>query len=44
MDLVARLCNPIIVMTGGRVLLEGPPDAVLADAEVQAAYLGSQYR
>lgn len=44
MDLVARLCDPVVVMTGGRVLLEGPPSAVLADREVQEAYLGSQYR
>jgi branched-chain amino acid transport system ATP-binding protein len=44
MDLVARLCDPVIVMTNGSVLIEGPPDVVLADAEVQEAYLGSQYR
>jgi branched-chain amino acid transport system ATP-binding protein len=44
MDLVARLCDPVIVMTNGRVLIEGPPDEVLANPEVQEAYLGSQYR
>ena len=44
MDLVARICDPVIVMTGGRVLVEGPPSAVLANATVQEAYLGSQYR
>jgi branched-chain amino acid transport system ATP-binding protein len=44
MDLVARLCDPVIVMTNGEVLMEGPPDVVLADAGVQEAYLGSQYR
>ncbi|MEE8422245.1 MAG: ABC transporter ATP-binding protein [Dehalococcoidia bacterium] len=44
MDLIGRLCDPVIVMTNGRVLTEGHPDEVLADAEVQAAYLGSQYR
>jgi branched-chain amino acid transport system ATP-binding protein len=44
MDLVARLCDPVIVMTHGEVLMEGPPDVVLADAGVQEAYLGSQYR
>ena len=44
MDLVARLCDPVIVMTHGHVLIEGPPDVVLSDATVQEAYLGSQYR
>ncbi|MEE9276896.1 MAG: ABC transporter ATP-binding protein [Dehalococcoidia bacterium] len=44
MDLVARLCDPVIVMTNGSVLMEGPPAAILADAGVQEAYLGSQYR
>ena len=44
MDLVARICDPVIVMTGGEVLVEGPPSAVLANATVQEAYLGSQYR
>ena len=44
MDLVARICDPVIVMTNGEVLVEGPPSAVLANATVQEAYLGSQYR
>jgi branched-chain amino acid transport system ATP-binding protein len=44
MDLVARVCDPVIVMTAGRVLVEGSPSAVLANAGVQEAYLGSQYR
>lgn len=44
MDFVSRLCDPVIVMTNGAVLIEGTPDVVLADAEVQEAYLGSQYR
>ena len=44
MDLVTQLCDPVIVMTNGSVLTEGPPAAVLANAQVQAAYLGSQYR
>ena len=44
MDVVARLCDTIVVMTGGRVLMEGTPDEVLNNAEVQEAYLGSQYR
>ena len=44
MDLIGRLCDPVIAMTNGRVLTEGHAADVLADAEVQAAYLGSQYR
>ncbi|MCK9485993.1 MAG: ABC transporter ATP-binding protein [Dehalococcoidia bacterium] len=44
MDVVARLCDTLVVMTSGRVLVEGPPDEVLNNTEVQEAYLGSQYR
>jgi branched-chain amino acid transport system ATP-binding protein len=44
MDVVARLCDRIVVMTTGRVLVEGTPDEVLNNREVQEAYLGSQYR
>ncbi len=44
MDVVARLCDTLIVMTAGRVLVEGTPDEVLSNTEVQEAYLGSQYR
>jgi branched-chain amino acid transport system ATP-binding protein len=44
MDLVTRLCNPIIVMSNGEKLAEGPPDEVKSDERVLDAYLGSQYR
>ena len=44
MDLVTRLCNPIIVMSSGEKLAEGPPDQVKSDERVLDAYLGSQYR
>ncbi|MEX2032431.1 MAG: ATP-binding cassette domain-containing protein, partial [Dehalococcoidia bacterium] len=44
MDVVARLCDTLVVMTSGRVLVEGTPDQVLNNREVQEAYLGSQYR
>ncbi|MCK9494514.1 MAG: ABC transporter ATP-binding protein [Dehalococcoidia bacterium] len=44
MDVVARLCDRLVVMTSGRVMVEGTPDEVLNNAEVQEAYLGSQYR
>ena len=44
MDLVTRLCNPIIVMSNGEKLAEGAPDEVKSDERVLDAYLGSQYR
>jgi len=40
LDLVMRLCRPVLVMAGGRLLLEGDPETVRADPRVQAAYLG----
>jgi branched-chain amino acid transport system ATP-binding protein len=44
MDLVTRLCNPVIVMSEGRKLAEGTPDEVKQDERVLEAYLGGQYR
>jgi branched-chain amino acid transport system ATP-binding protein len=44
MDLVTRLCNPIIVMSNGEKLAEGPPEQVKSDERVLEAYLGGQYR
>jgi branched-chain amino acid transport system ATP-binding protein len=41
MDLVMRLCDPIIVMSEGRTLAEGPPDVIRRDPRVLEAYLGS---
>ncbi|MCC7041817.1 MAG: ABC transporter ATP-binding protein [Burkholderiales bacterium] len=40
MDLVARLCDPVIVMTDGRHLAEGSFETVRKDPEVIRAYLG----
>jgi len=40
MALVERLCDPVIVMTEGRRLVEGSFAAVRADRRVQEAYLG----
>ena len=40
MDLVMSLCDPILVMAQGRLLLEGPPQLVCSDARVLEAYLG----
>lgn len=44
MDLVARLCNPVIVMNQGARIFEGTPEEVQQNEEVLEAYLGSQYR
>jgi len=41
MDMVMSVCDPVIVMAYGRVLAEGPPTAVQADADVLEAYLGT---
>jgi branched-chain amino acid transport system ATP-binding protein len=40
MDLVMRLCDPILVMAQGRLLMSGAAAAVRADARVIDAYLG----
>jgi branched-chain amino acid transport system ATP-binding protein len=39
-SLVAEVCDRVIVLDAGRVIATGTPAAVLADASVQAAYLG----
>ncbi len=44
MDLVARLCNPVIVMSEGRRIAEGTPDEIRSNEQVLEAYLGGQYR
>jgi branched-chain amino acid transport system ATP-binding protein len=43
MDLVMRLCSPVIVMSEGRKLAEGPPEEIRRDPRVLEAYLGGQY-
>ena len=40
MDLISRLCNPVIVMAEGGVLTEGTIDDVKTNEEVIEAYLG----
>ncbi|MBE2242491.1 MAG: ABC transporter ATP-binding protein [Burkholderiaceae bacterium] len=40
MDLIMTLCNPVLVMAQGRLLLEGPPETVRSDPRVLDAYLG----
>ena len=44
MDLVTRLCNPVIVMSQGERLAEGAPEEIKLDERVLEAYLGGQYR
>jgi branched-chain amino acid transport system ATP-binding protein len=41
MDLIARLCHPVIVMAQGRVIAQGAMDEIRANTEVREAYLGS---
>lgn len=40
MDAIRSLCDRCVVMNAGRIIVEGPPAAVLADREVIRAYLG----
>jgi branched-chain amino acid transport system ATP-binding protein len=40
MDLVAELCDPVIVMAEGRVLTQGSMTEVRRDARVRDAYFG----
>ncbi len=40
MDLIARLCRHVFVMSAGTVLCEGKPDEVARDGRVIDAYLG----
>ncbi len=40
MELVFRFASRVIVMVGGRVLVEGTPAEIAADARVRAVYLG----
>jgi len=38
--LVLRLCDPVAVLSAGRLIAQGPPDLVRADPVVLEAYLG----
>jgi branched-chain amino acid transport system ATP-binding protein len=40
MDMIARLCDPVIVMAEGRVLAEGHIDEIRRNKQVLDAYLG----
>jgi branched-chain amino acid transport system ATP-binding protein len=41
MDLVASLCNPVMVMAEGQMLMSGDAETVLRDPRVIEAYLGT---
>lgn len=43
MNMVMNLCDPVIVMSEGRRLMEGRPEEVQRDPRVLEAYLGGQY-
>jgi ABC-type branched-subunit amino acid transport system ATPase component len=43
MELVFRVASRIIVMVGGRILLEGTPQEIAADARVREVYLGAAH-
>jgi branched-chain amino acid transport system ATP-binding protein len=40
MDFIMRLCKKVIVLVGGKLLVEGSPAAVQSDQRVLEAYLG----
>lgn len=42
MDLVTRLCDPVIVMAQGKVLAEGTMDQIRRNERVKEAYLGGR--
>jgi branched-chain amino acid transport system ATP-binding protein len=41
MDLVLRFAQRVIVLAAGAVIFDGSPEAVVADPQVRAAYLGT---
>ena len=40
MPLVLELCDPVVVLAGGRCIAQGPPKAIQRDPAVLGAYLG----
>ena len=43
MDMVRDISDWVVVMAQGRIISEGPPDAVMADQRVIDAYLGAHH-
>ena len=44
MELVFRFASKVIVMVGGRILVEGTPAEIASDPQVRAVYLGKRQR
>jgi ABC-type branched-subunit amino acid transport system ATPase component len=44
MNVVFRFASRIVVMVGGRILLEGTPDEIARDTRVREVYLGKSHR
>jgi branched-chain amino acid transport system ATP-binding protein len=42
MDIVFRFATRVIVLLGGRILVEGSPAEIAADRSVREVYLGSR--
>jgi branched-chain amino acid transport system ATP-binding protein len=42
MDLVTKLCDPVVVMAQGKVLAEGKMEDLRRDERVKEAYLGGK--
>lgn len=41
MEMIRKLCDPVVVMAEGRVLCEGTPEEVMSNEQVIEAYLGT---
>ena len=41
LEQVIRVCRRLIVLNGGRVIADGEPQSVMADAQVREAYIGA---
>ena len=41
MELISSLCDPIIVMVEGKILIQGDMETIRANDQVQSAYLGN---
>jgi branched-chain amino acid transport system ATP-binding protein len=44
MNLVFRFATRIVVLVGGRILTEGTPEEIAADARVRDVYLGGAHQ
>jgi branched-chain amino acid transport system ATP-binding protein len=42
-ETISRLCQRCVVLNFGRVIAEGPPDAVFRDPEVRRSYTGDEH-